>query len=269
MTTDAEDWGEHDLDRRFALGPARDEITGLAATLDHPPGAAEPADHSVVTARWAALPGDAAEPVVGETEVRLAVVDGHAVAAPDAAAQVDHDEALVQVRALRREARTPAMRCTRAHGGEHNHPSGGRQSGSTLHAEHVARGRSRAPGRRSVRRRQVAQAMSSDTDRVKGRTAVEDERATVMRAVGPRPAVPGKPASAAASAAQVQVAAVDVGDRPVRTRRRFARASRRQPLQTAAVEIDLVEVIWRAVGFCTREDEVLAVRQKCRLFGVG
>ena len=35
MTSDAEDWGEHDLDRRFALGPARDEITGLAATLDH------------------------------------------------------------------------------------------------------------------------------------------------------------------------------------------------------------------------------------------
>jgi signal transduction histidine kinase len=35
MTADAEDWGEHDLDRRFALGPARDEITGLAATLDH------------------------------------------------------------------------------------------------------------------------------------------------------------------------------------------------------------------------------------------
>jgi signal transduction histidine kinase len=35
MTTDAEDWGEHDLDRRFSLGPARDEITGLAATLDH------------------------------------------------------------------------------------------------------------------------------------------------------------------------------------------------------------------------------------------
>jgi signal transduction histidine kinase len=35
MTRDAEDWGEHDLDRRFALGPARDEITSLAATLDH------------------------------------------------------------------------------------------------------------------------------------------------------------------------------------------------------------------------------------------
>jgi signal transduction histidine kinase len=35
MTADAEDWGEHDLDQRFALGPARDEITGLAATLDH------------------------------------------------------------------------------------------------------------------------------------------------------------------------------------------------------------------------------------------
>ncbi|MGZ4286216.1 MAG: sensor histidine kinase, partial [Solirubrobacteraceae bacterium] len=35
MTSDAEDWGEHDLDRRFALGPPRDEITGLAATLDH------------------------------------------------------------------------------------------------------------------------------------------------------------------------------------------------------------------------------------------
>src|SRR5204862_7700559 len=27
-------WGAHDLDRRFDLGPARDELTGLAATLD-------------------------------------------------------------------------------------------------------------------------------------------------------------------------------------------------------------------------------------------
>lgn len=35
MTADAEDWGAHDLDRRFALGPPRDELTGLAATLDH------------------------------------------------------------------------------------------------------------------------------------------------------------------------------------------------------------------------------------------
>ena len=34
MTADAEDWSEHDLDRRFALGPPRDELTGLAATLD-------------------------------------------------------------------------------------------------------------------------------------------------------------------------------------------------------------------------------------------
>jgi signal transduction histidine kinase len=34
MTAHAEDWGAHDLDRRFALGPARDELTGLAATLD-------------------------------------------------------------------------------------------------------------------------------------------------------------------------------------------------------------------------------------------
>jgi signal transduction histidine kinase len=34
MTADAEDWGAHDLDRRFALGPPRDELTGLAATLD-------------------------------------------------------------------------------------------------------------------------------------------------------------------------------------------------------------------------------------------
>ncbi len=30
----AEDWGAHDLDRRFDLGPPRDELTGLAATLD-------------------------------------------------------------------------------------------------------------------------------------------------------------------------------------------------------------------------------------------
>jgi signal transduction histidine kinase len=35
MTAHAEDWGAHDLDRRFALGPPRDELTGLAATLDH------------------------------------------------------------------------------------------------------------------------------------------------------------------------------------------------------------------------------------------
>jgi signal transduction histidine kinase len=35
MTENAEDWGAHDLDRRFDLGPPRDEITGLATTLDH------------------------------------------------------------------------------------------------------------------------------------------------------------------------------------------------------------------------------------------
>src|SRR5206468_8327932 len=34
MTADAEDWGAHDLDRRFGLGPARDQLTALAATLD-------------------------------------------------------------------------------------------------------------------------------------------------------------------------------------------------------------------------------------------
>jgi signal transduction histidine kinase len=34
MTASAEDWGAHDLDRRFGLGPPRDELTGLAATLD-------------------------------------------------------------------------------------------------------------------------------------------------------------------------------------------------------------------------------------------
>ncbi len=35
MTASAEDWGAHDLDRRFDLGHPRDELTGLAATLDH------------------------------------------------------------------------------------------------------------------------------------------------------------------------------------------------------------------------------------------
>jgi signal transduction histidine kinase len=35
MTASAEDWGAHDLDRRFDLGPPRDELTGLASTLDH------------------------------------------------------------------------------------------------------------------------------------------------------------------------------------------------------------------------------------------
>lgn len=35
MTEQAEDWSAHDLDRRFSLGPQRDELTGLAATLDH------------------------------------------------------------------------------------------------------------------------------------------------------------------------------------------------------------------------------------------
>jgi two-component system, OmpR family, sensor kinase len=34
MTSQAADWSEHDVDRRFAMGPARDEISGLAATLD-------------------------------------------------------------------------------------------------------------------------------------------------------------------------------------------------------------------------------------------
>jgi signal transduction histidine kinase len=34
MTRQAADWSEHDLDRRFALGPARDELTHLASTLD-------------------------------------------------------------------------------------------------------------------------------------------------------------------------------------------------------------------------------------------
>jgi signal transduction histidine kinase len=34
MTAEAEDWGARDLDRRFGLGPPRDELTGLAATLD-------------------------------------------------------------------------------------------------------------------------------------------------------------------------------------------------------------------------------------------
>ncbi len=34
MTSRAEDWGAHDLDRRFDLGPPRDELTGLATTLD-------------------------------------------------------------------------------------------------------------------------------------------------------------------------------------------------------------------------------------------
>ncbi len=34
MTARAEDWGAHDLERRFGLGPPRDELTGLAATLD-------------------------------------------------------------------------------------------------------------------------------------------------------------------------------------------------------------------------------------------
>jgi two-component system, OmpR family, sensor kinase len=34
MTAQATEWSEHDLDRRFALGPPRDELTALAATLD-------------------------------------------------------------------------------------------------------------------------------------------------------------------------------------------------------------------------------------------
>jgi signal transduction histidine kinase len=34
MTEAAADWSEHDLDKRFGLGPVRDELTGLAATLD-------------------------------------------------------------------------------------------------------------------------------------------------------------------------------------------------------------------------------------------
>jgi signal transduction histidine kinase len=35
MSRRADDWSEHDLERRFDLGPPRDELSGLAATLDH------------------------------------------------------------------------------------------------------------------------------------------------------------------------------------------------------------------------------------------
>jgi signal transduction histidine kinase len=35
MTEQADDWSEHDLDRRFALGRPHDELTRLAATLDN------------------------------------------------------------------------------------------------------------------------------------------------------------------------------------------------------------------------------------------
>jgi signal transduction histidine kinase len=35
MTRDAAAWSAHDLDHRFDLGPRRDELTGLAATLDN------------------------------------------------------------------------------------------------------------------------------------------------------------------------------------------------------------------------------------------
>ena len=35
MVRNAQDWEEHDLDRRFALGPPVDEITELGRTLDH------------------------------------------------------------------------------------------------------------------------------------------------------------------------------------------------------------------------------------------
>jgi signal transduction histidine kinase len=34
MTADAADWSEHDVDRRFQLGPPNDELTQLGATLD-------------------------------------------------------------------------------------------------------------------------------------------------------------------------------------------------------------------------------------------
>lgn len=34
MAHDAEEWSEHDLDRRFNMGPAHDELTDLAGTLD-------------------------------------------------------------------------------------------------------------------------------------------------------------------------------------------------------------------------------------------
>jgi len=34
MTAAAADWSERDLDRRFNLGPPRDELTALSATLD-------------------------------------------------------------------------------------------------------------------------------------------------------------------------------------------------------------------------------------------
>jgi signal transduction histidine kinase len=34
MTAEAAEWGDHDLDRRFGMGPPQDELTALAATFD-------------------------------------------------------------------------------------------------------------------------------------------------------------------------------------------------------------------------------------------
>ena len=89
MTADAEGWSEHDLDGRFALGPPRDELTGLAATLDR------------LLARIAASRRHEqrfASEVAHELRTPLASILGHAelaLAAPDR----DASEALAAIAA--------------------------------------------------------------------------------------------------------------------------------------------------------------------------
>ena len=55
MTTRAAEWSEHDLDRRFDLGPPRDELTALVGHARRPARAARPracATSSASPPRW-------------------------------------------------------------------------------------------------------------------------------------------------------------------------------------------------------------------------
>ena len=116
--------------------------------------------YSGAPGQW--LPADAGEGVVRQPEVGRTSVGRHASAALTAATEVDHDDALAEVDALRREARPAAPRRADAHGGERHLPPGRRQRSATLHAQHRGRGRSRASRARRVGRGEVAQSLAVD-----------------------------------------------------------------------------------------------------------
>jgi signal transduction histidine kinase len=84
MTSRAADWSEHDLDRRFGLGPPRDELTALSGTLDALLGriAASLRHEQRFSAEMAHELRTPLSHVRGEAELALRAADGGGTARP-------------------------------------------------------------------------------------------------------------------------------------------------------------------------------------------